>query len=582
VPTVSSAISAARLLAPILGKMLQNADVGSQVNQWLFGTVFLFLILLQFQTLPSLGQLVRDAGAYLADGFGSRLVNITPVPASQMQPTLLTPGPGFFGHGTYFAPAWFLAAGLIWFMFSALRHVARLLDGRAAWASAGGVPWPLAMLMNLAAFVGAPYLLWAVQYLWDVITADVVEIVSRAVHVAPAWLMNPFWTLGAAFGVSGPNGWDPAKAGSLALTLSVTSALHQVFTGALALTQGSLTTLASVFYHALALTIVQALVVLVPMCILFFEATLAHFFVLLIPLTASVAVVDPTSPMGLARLLGLAARAVATVALLWVFVMFVALIGGSTGIGGIAIVTPLAWLFSAALAIALSVVAWALFFRPRGELVVGGAVPWVRRVRADWAAGHEADAQRLGRISTALSTLGYTDAAAALRARSLAAHEAALTWGGRAERVGAIEGLASPPPAVTGTPAEALLSPSAGFAPPEATLRPVLARQTTPEAMLLRLPDAAHAEAAAAYLTSAGFENVTVDGRGWLSVPRHALTPQRQAVLQQIERPDNWAYDVGGVPWTIRNGVYVMADPYAVPPIVVRRTPPTSPTDGGD
>lgn len=292
--------------------------LGHTVNLWLFAMPTVYLLVLVFG--PNLSLLLSAATQWVAHQAP------TPQPSTLWAPTAGLLGP----HGLNWTAFWVLWTVLLW-VWGVLMGAWRLMAGRGLAARSQALPaflrpfgvgvavWLLPLAIGLVEGRFLPGWAQAIQH---AIAATIALPAGQT-----AWLTNPVWIWGAAWGISGPHGIDLAKIpGALAVP-----AIAGVVSGAAQAVTGHVSTwraIANSLYGTVDFGIV---IMVVQQSLLAVWTTLQLLVALWLstsPLWVWIACLDPWDGDGLMALLGLTLRAALLQAGAWVWVAGLAVIGG--------------------------------------------------------------------------------------------------------------------------------------------------------------------------------------------------------------------------------------------------------------
>lgn len=322
-------------LIKVISGVLNQADMGSQVNDWLFGSLMILIFAMTYGTnvlwavSSAFKALGLSSGQDLVTLFGQD-PNLLPVP------TALTPISGDLSgnHSAVYAgtpPGWLLVLGaMVWAIFVLIglfeifgeTHSTRLKD----WKNEGMFWWAMAPV-SIIMFIGSPMILQIIaKTMYDPIISKILNGVASAIGVDPKnTLADPLWLLLALFGVATPNGVDSA---AMAVN-SITGILTHLKDLQLSGVQNVFQILPYLIRNVLSPSIFLELVLLLGLFLIIIQSAMAMLWINFLPFTTLSVAAKPFSPKGIYRWLINVLRSIATLAIVILYDSAIAFVGGN-------------------------------------------------------------------------------------------------------------------------------------------------------------------------------------------------------------------------------------------------------------
>lgn len=329
-------VSGMQDLIKVISGVLNQANMGSQVNDWLFGSLMILIFAMTYGTHWQWA--VSSAFNSLNSGsLGNALLTLLGQNSAQPPvPTALTPISGDLSksHSAVYAgtpPGWLLLLGaLIWAVFVLIglfeifgeTHSTRLRE----WKNEGVFWWMMAPV-SIVIFIGSPLILQIIaKTIYDPIISKIITGVASSIGADPKkTLADPLWLLLALFGVATPSGADPT---AIAFN-SIAGILTHLQDLQLNSAKDVFQILPYLIRHVLSPSIFLELVLLLGLFLIIVQSASALLWINFLPFTTLSVAVNPFSPKGIYRWLLNVLKSISALAIVVIYDSAIAFIGGN-------------------------------------------------------------------------------------------------------------------------------------------------------------------------------------------------------------------------------------------------------------
>lgn len=331
-----NAIQGMDQLIKVISGVLNQADMGSQVNDWLFGSLMILIFAMTYGTnwTWAVSSAFKVLGSSSAASSVLSLLGQNPNQTSV--PTALTPISGDLSgsHSAVYAgtpPGWLLVLGtMVWAIFVLLglfelfgeTHSTRLRDLKSE-----GMFWWAMAPVSIMIFIGSPLLLQIIaKTIYDPIVSKILNGVAAAIGADPKnTLTDPLWLLLALFGVATPHG---ANATAMAIN-DFAGILTHLKNLKLTAANNVFQIIPFLLQHALSPSIFLELVLLLGLFLIIIQSALATLWLNFLPFTTLSVVARPFSPKGVYHWLMNVLKSIGALAIVVLYDCAIAFVGGN-------------------------------------------------------------------------------------------------------------------------------------------------------------------------------------------------------------------------------------------------------------
>lgn len=358
-------------LIKVISGVLNQADMGSQVNDWLFGSLMILIFAMTYGT--NWQWAISSVFNALGSSVGNDVLNLLGQNTNMSpMPTALTPISGDLSgnHSAVYAgtpPGWLLVLGaMVWAVFVLIglfeifgeTHSTRLKD----WKNEGMFWWAMAPV-SIVMFIGSPLILQIIaKTMYDPIISKILNGVANAIGADPKnTLADPLWLLMALFGVASPNGADSTAMAVNDITAILTHLQDLKFTAAKNVFQ----IIPYLIQHVLSPSIFLELVLLLGLFLIIAQSAMAMLWINFLPFTTLSVATKPFSPKGIYRWLVNVLRSIATLAIVILYDSAIAFVGGNGNLPDwLSVASVPRAVFNGVMTYAVVVLLWFLWTKP--------------------------------------------------------------------------------------------------------------------------------------------------------------------------------------------------------------------------
>lgn len=373
-------------LIKVISGVLNQANMGSQVNDWLFGSLMTLIFVMTYGTnwqwaVSSAFKALGSRGNDLVTLFGQNS-NVLPVP------TALTPISGDLSgsHSAVYAgtpPGWLLLLGsFVWAAFVLMglfevfgeTHSTRLKE----WKNEGAFWWVMAPV-SILIFIGSPLIIQIVaKTIYDPIVSKIINGVAKTIGAtAQNTLADPLWLLLALFGVATPNGADLGAMAVNNITGILTHLRALELTGA----NNVFEILPYLIRHVLSPSVFLELVLLLGLFLIIVQSATAMLWINYLPFTTLSVAAQPFSPKAVYRWLKNVLKSMGALAIVVIYDGAIAFVGGNGNIPDwLSVISVPRAAFNGVITYAVVYFLWILWTKPLLIQVTEQSMSLVNRV----------------------------------------------------------------------------------------------------------------------------------------------------------------------------------------------------------